>query len=395
MQRGASPQPWARARLGARARNRGLALASGRACLFLDTDILVPKDYTHRVATSLRENPATVLLTPLYGNAASSRTWPLLVGDEVIVETLTTEELLRWAALQVKLRDCRVPFADPATGSLDHLTAPWVFCWSSALALSRNLLEDVGGFAEDFEVKGSEDIELGIRLAKAGASFRLAIESYVFHIPHDRDRTLEESQDFDHALRLLAMYPTIEVEALCAFDPENANPMLELLAPAVAVLGDLREWATNQHIRCDALRLPMPAIVIGPSPTWADSDLHQPLVVFPPPVTRANQLPLFGFALPYEDKTIPVALITGMWQILPERLACRLFDEALRVSERVFVLKDSRLAMSEVEIHQNQLAAHDTPYWERTRRLRRSFYDFALEPLGRDGTLISYHLTMT
>jgi GT2 family glycosyltransferase len=382
-------------RSAARARNRGLAAASGHECLFLDTDILVPSDFTQKVIDASRRHPSAVLLTPLYGNAASSITWPLLVNEDSAIDTLECDDLLRWASHQVKLRDCRVPFADPDTGSLNHLPAPWVFGWSSALAVSRGLIRGVGGFAEAFEVKGSEDIELGIRLSKAGASFYLLLNTYVFHLPHERDRTLEESRDFVHALRLLATHPNLAVEALCAFDCENANPMLELLAPAVAILGDLAQTAARQLARPDVLRLPIPSLIIGPPPSWSDAGSQHARVIYPVSVARAAQLPLFGFALPLEDRTIPVVLITCVWQILPERLACRIFDEALRVSEAVYVLKDSSLAESEVVIPPDRLAVHDTPYWERTHRLRRSFYDFSLEPLGQDGALLSYRLTPT
>lgn len=380
-------------RSAARARNRGLALASASACLFLDSDILVPRDFTRTLVAALEGRPTTVLLAPIYGNASSWATWPTLVSDELMVERLGGDELMRWAADEVRLRDCRAPFADPDTGSLDHLAAPWVFCWSSALAVPRTFINEVGGFAEAYEAKGSEDIELGIRLAKAGASFRLLSASYVFHLPHDRDRDLEESRDFDHALRLLATHPTLAVEALCAFDCENANPMLELLAPAVAVLGDLRVAAANHVVRRDILRLPIPSLVVGPAPSWSDAEPPHPRVVFPAISGESDQISLFGFALPFQDRTIQVALLTSLWQILPERLACRLFDEALRVAEQVYLIKDSRLAVAGVEIPLNRLAAHDAPYWERTRRLRRSFYDFTVTPLARDGDLISYRLT--
>ena len=95
----------------ARARNRGLAATSGRNCLFLDTDIVVPREFTETICTSFRKNPSTVFLAPLYGNAASSLTWPCLVNDCKAVEMLECTELLEWASHQTKLRDLRVPFA--------------------------------------------------------------------------------------------------------------------------------------------------------------------------------------------------------------------------------------------------------------------------------------------
>ena len=373
----------------ARARNRGLSATSGRNCLFLDTDVLVPREFTETLCAAFRNNPSTVFLAPLYGNAASSLTWPFLVNDCEPVEMFECTELLEWASHQTKLRDLRIPFADPETGSLDHLPAPWAFCWSSALAVGRSLIASVGGFEEGFEAKGSEDIDLGIRLSNEGATFTL-LKSYVFHLPHDRDRTREESGDFVHALRLLAAHTTVAVETLCAFDCANANPMLEILGPLISSLGELAQNAASRSARREVLRLPNPELVIGPPPSWSDSAPNSSRVVYPLPGNYLDQIPLLGFALPFEDKFFRVAVVTCLWQVLPERLACRLFDEALRVAEDVFVLKDSALAVGEVDIPPNQLAAYDTPYWERTRRLRRSFYDFRLVPLAQDGELSSY-----
>ena len=377
----------------ARARNLGLAATSGRNCLFLDTDVLVPREFTRTLSSAFRKNPSTVFLTPLYGNAASSLTWPFLVNDVKATDMFGCTQLLEWASHQIKLRDVREPFADPKTGSLDHLPAPWVFCWSSALAVARVIIEGVGGFAETFEVKGSEDIELGIRLWKVGATFTLLLNSYAFHLPHDRDRTREESGDFDHALRLLATHTTPDVEAFCAFDCVNANPMIEILNPVIARLGDLAQHAASRSARRDLLFLPNPELVIGPPPAWCDSSADHSRIVYPVPTACADQVPLFGFALPFEDKSFRAALVTCVWQILPERLACRLFDEALRVAQEVYVLKDSALPVTEVDIPPERLAACDTPYWERTHRLRRSFYDYRLAPLSQDHELSSYRLS--
>ena len=376
----------------ARARNLGLAGTSGRNCLFLDTDILVPCDFIQTLHSAFAKYPSTVLLTPLYGNAASSSIWPFLVNDDAAIDMFECTELFEWASHQIKLYDVRVPFANPESGSLDHLPAPWVFCWSSALAVPRRLIEGVGGFAETFELKGSEDIELGIRLANAGAKFTLLPNTYVFHLPHDRNRTQEESVDIVHALELLATHTTVAVEAFCAFDCANANPMIENLALLISNVNDLARHAASRFVRRDVLRVPNPDLIIGPPPCWSDDTSNHCPVVYPILTAYTDQIPLFGFALPFKNKLFRVAVLHCLWQILPERLACRLFDEALRVAEQVYILKDSGLTIGEVNIPIDRLAAYDTPYWERTHRLRRSFYDFRIELLEQNQEFSSYRL---
>jgi len=336
-----------------------------------------------------------VLLAPVYGNAASTATWPFLVNDHTAVKKLKRDELVRWAATQDRLCDLRVAFADTVTGSLEHLPAPWVFCWSGALAVERSMLEAVGGFDEGYTVRGSEDIELGFRLSKAGARFSMLLGSGVFHVPHNRDRTLEEARDIKHERLLLATHTNPEVEALCAFDGVNTNPMLRLLGPLVEQLDEFARSIASRQANRDVLGLPRIDCIVGAPPSWFDACDDHPRVVYPRSLDLVDQLRLFGFALPFEDRTFSAVLVTGLWQLLPERLACRVFGESLRVAEQTYLLKDSSIDINPIRFPPEQLAAHDGPYWERTHPLKRSFYDFRLEPLAQQGVLSSYRLKAT
>lgn len=380
-----------RERSASRARNRGLAHASGRFCLFLDSDIVVPGDYVERLVPELAARAATVLLTPVYGNAASTTTWPFLVDDDAALDSLDRDDLLRWAATQARLGDLRTALSDPETGLLDHLSAPWAFCWSSALALERTLATKVGGFNDSFEMKGSEDIEFGMRLANAGARFALFRAAHVLHIPHERDRECEERYDLQHDRLLLATYPTAEVEALCAFDCANVNPMLGMLSEWHAPLNELARVVANCRPNSSLLGPLEIDLVLGPAP-WLNVDDGHCRIVYPRPLAGVRQLPLFGFALPFDDQALRTLLLVGLWQVLPERLAARLFAEALRVAEIVYLLKHPSFSAITLPVAIERLAAHDAPYWERTRSVKRSYYDFRPDLIEKDGDWTLYRL---
>jgi hypothetical protein len=82
-----------------------------------------------------------------------------------------------------------------------------------------------------------------------------------------------------------------------------------------------------------------------------------------------------------------------VWQLLPERLACRLLDEALRVARTTFVLKDTRIRTEAGAWSGGLVAVHDSPYWERTHPVARSWFDFCFTPRGQAAPSFLYALT--
>jgi hypothetical protein len=374
----------------ARARNRGISAATGTHCLFLDPDVVGSDDFVGELRALVARRPDDVVLCELLANGSSSQIWPLVARDHDCMETSERRRLIEWARGEPLLADVRCQRLDRGATSLDHLPAPWAVAWSSALVVPRSQLSAIG-FCEEFDGKGSEDLELAYRLWRDGARFSM-LRTPLLHLPHHRDRTREEVCDRQHERRMLAMHPTREVEALCAFDGANANAMLPLLSiideEAVASLSG---WPiTGDELQ--ALGLPSHApIVIGTrSPSLLDA--LAPSVAVCPEARGERGLPLFGFALPFAARSFHSAVAAGLWQLLPERLACRVFSEALRVARSVYVLKDRRLYGRVPSWPVDELSLRDTPYWARTSPISASFHDYVVRPLGRAGPLTSFEL---
>lgn len=375
----------------AKARNIGWGASSGMFTLFLDPDIIIPPNFFSTVVSHLHSSRRTVCLAPVYGNASSLSTWPFIVQNHDAWSGMTGEGVLQWLSSQEHLKDLRKRFADEQTGFLEGLLAPWVFCWSSALAAERALIDEVGGFDTNFRYKGSEDLELGYRLHSANARFKLMLDAQVFHIPHRRDRDREEHTDRMHEREMLRLHTTREMEALCAFDGAHANDLLEALAVVEARASDemCRAWESPVSLR--NLKLPTALqLLVGFSPAWLVSALQPSYIVNPFTQCTDRELPLFGFALPFEDQSFRRAALIGTWQLFPERLASRIIDEVLRVAEEVYLLKIKYPPVPLSLLLNKIMEVNDAPYWERTHPVRRSFFDFNLVPLGEDSPVYSY-----
>jgi GT2 family glycosyltransferase len=132
-----------------KARNRGVAVASGYLVLFVDDDVQLPPGF-------------------LAAHEAAHVTSNLVVNGPII----------------------NVPSYDdrpkPAFGNYSR-----AFLCTCNVSLPKHAIEAVGGFDETFHLYGWEDTELGVRLREAGMRWRFAWDAYLWHIKTASDNTLE------------------------------------------------------------------------------------------------------------------------------------------------------------------------------------------------------------
>jgi glycosyltransferase involved in cell wall biosynthesis len=135
----------------ARARNAGVARASGEIVLFVDDDVVLPPFF---VAAHAR--------------AHAAQTFPHVVTGPII----------------------NVPSAEhrpvPSFGNASNA----FFCTCNA-SVPRNTLQSVGGFDESFDKYGWEDTELGARLRRFDVRRIFAWDAYLWHIKPPTTETLD------------------------------------------------------------------------------------------------------------------------------------------------------------------------------------------------------------
>ena len=90
-------------------------------------------------------------------------------------------------------------------------------------SISKDLLINVGCFDEDFIEWGFEHFELGLRLQKQGARFKLSNEASNYHIPHERDSGFYWEKINNSSKILLKKHPEVNVEVMKTILFENVN----------------------------------------------------------------------------------------------------------------------------------------------------------------------------
>lgn len=134
-----------------RARNAGVAAASGELVLFVDDDVVVPPFF---VAAHVRAH-------------AAAREPHVVTGPIVNVPSAGDRPVPTW------------------------LNASNAFFCTCNVSLPKATFDAVGGFDAAFDQYGWEDTELGVRLRAAGVKRRFAWDAYLWHIKPPAAETLD------------------------------------------------------------------------------------------------------------------------------------------------------------------------------------------------------------
>jgi glycosyltransferase involved in cell wall biosynthesis len=134
-----------------KARNRGIAAATGSVVLFIDDDVVLPP---HFLAAHAQAHDASL--------------FPLVVSGPIL----------------------NVPSADerPKPGPANFSNA--FFCTCN-VSVRKASLDAVGGFDESFDLYGWEDTELGLRLRAFDVRRTFAWDAYLWHIKPPTTETLD------------------------------------------------------------------------------------------------------------------------------------------------------------------------------------------------------------
>ncbi|MCE2597228.1 glycosyltransferase [Motilimonas cestriensis] len=167
-----------------KARNIGAAIAEGDYLVFIDTSVVLA---SHALAKHLATHQSSPTPINIIGYVYAFG----LRGNDVdpVIPMMSSDNADASLAYlkDISALDQREPQYQLMGSDLSRWPAAFDIFWTCHVSVERKLFIQVGGFDESFTSWGGEDVDLGIRLFKAGSQFHLDRDICSFHWPHPEE----------------------------------------------------------------------------------------------------------------------------------------------------------------------------------------------------------------
>lgn len=212
----------------ARARNLGIALAEAPLCVFVDSSmILDPGCVNAYIEQYHSATDPQVFIGYVLG---FDQTDDNLQQLQKLINPARAKSTIQYLISHPEFQDIRNPYYQKYQDNLADLPAPWLFFWTNNVAVPTDLLLQAGGFDENYNSWGVEDIDLGYALFQAGAQFTLVRDALSVHYPHEKKRRKSRhNREYFHkkyqtrATELLLTHRGMEVNDVLMTDLQNDN----------------------------------------------------------------------------------------------------------------------------------------------------------------------------
>lgn len=247
----------------------------------------------------------------------------------------------------------------------------WLRFYTSFCAIRRDIFWQAGGFDENFQAWGAEDVDLGYRISQNGGIGYLS-QVHSIHIPHARDSFRNELTNRKNTYYMLNKYLNWKFEALVVFG--STPSMLRTMEAVFQYIRTMELTPMNIQKRPDTLYIDAPCIV-----TWFDTEGGE---------TRAE---MTGMAIPKHNLSFTNVIISEHIFLYPEILIVRILQEALRVGQTVLLHKANeltRIAWSNVS------SINGIPF-PRICRYANELFDFQFEEQEENIWVVSSNVYQT
>lgn len=334
----------------ARARNIGLQNSQGVVVTFLDTGVIIPREFTELTLKHLEvlgnRSSKAVLVHYIYGLFADFDNEHMHLEDLLSSNGYGFKGKIAW-------RDVREGLFDFSNNNLSNLSTPWVLGWTAALTVPRRLALETGGFDESFLGWGSEDTDFCYSLYRQGAHFESVRDAFAVHIPHPiSDGTVKWEQNMLNRKKIHRKYYAIETELYPYFQGSYYINFLNGLNNMV-VSDCIPRYSDRsvQMIKSGFLEDSKRSLLIGTDNTAIGKIFDTTHVFitnralveeFRKEFPKKEIYHLFGCDTPFANSYFDVTVITDFWRMFSKKLLTAVITELSRISRRVvFIYTDN------------------------------------------------------
>lgn len=301
-------------------RNIGARSAKGDILLFIDGDMVLIDNALLALRYAHTYRPEKAFIGPKHNIHYDKIHFELFTGIKNYIDLLSTSEGRKELSEDFFSKDEREDFfADQSNRKFF-----WMHYYTGASSVSKAIFEKCGGFDEKFTLWGSEDVDLGYRIDKY-CDIGFLPDFHSFHIPHNRDAFAIETSNMHNILYMLEKYKTWEFEVLYAF---NGNPNIHK-----SIFNIIQQMRSLMLTSIENIDNDNYLIINSISKKYPQGNV----------ITFSNNnrkdYNLFGLTLPFKSKSFDIACISENVFIYPPILVSRILQEALRVSQKVYIQK--------------------------------------------------------
>ncbi len=340
-------------------RNQGILAAKGSRIIFLDSGVVAGKDliYEHCIANSPNRNSVVIgVVYALYTPTEDEEFYELFDITDI-------EKSLKHFRQREAYVDYRTYGYSELNYDLSLAPAPWHYFWTCNVSVPRQVLTGSVMFDESFVTWGMEDIDLGLRIFKAGIPFSIGKHAELIHIPHSPCAEFGEKNESNGRNTLIfhERHQCIESEFCYCGNDLNLNFYMKILLEAErfdfnnidaenlfyfledkSILifggynGSILRYIPNAHVLEYA------------------KDYYQQLLTLLPDGTVYNCL---GASTPI-TKEYDAVLITDFWLYINEVWLFHIIKEAMRIGRSVYLIceimvnNNPSLFIQEEKIHE-------------------------------------------
>ncbi|XID92348.1 glycosyltransferase family 2 protein [Paenibacillaceae bacterium WGS1546] len=190
----------------ARVRNEGWRRARGKYVVFLDSDMIVARDYLRELNRYFDRDEDLLVISYRY-----------LLHDPVSIEDVRSGKAFEAPYRSLEYMEARHFDAQQHSFNMSALRFPWHAVYSCNLALSKAKLEEVGGFEERYKGWGMEDTDFGYRCYKRGIQIVSHLGTGALHQYHGEKfgdaRSMKKMLEWDRNITLMyRIHPSLKRE---------------------------------------------------------------------------------------------------------------------------------------------------------------------------------------